>query len=61
MHIKFTKHGKGCPRKAVGYLLAEKDAKGDLRPDIQTLRGDAQTFVAITEIVSFCSSSLMIF
>ena len=53
MHIKFTKHGKGCPRKAVGYLLAEKDAKGDLRPDIQTLRGDAQTFVAITESLNF--------
>lgn len=53
MHIKFTKHGKGCPRKAVGYLLAEKDAKGDLRPDIQTLRGDAQTFVAITESLDF--------
>lgn len=53
MHIKFTKHGKGCPRKAVGYLLAEKDAKGDFRPDIQTLRGDAQTFVAITESLNF--------
>ncbi|UNW08191.1 relaxase/mobilization nuclease domain-containing protein (plasmid) [Acinetobacter variabilis] len=53
MHIKFTKHGKGCPRKAVSYLLAEKDAKGDLRPDIQTLRGDAQTFVAITESLDF--------
>lgn len=53
MHIKFTKHGKGCPRKAVSYLLAEKDAKGDLRPDIQTLRGDAQTFVAITESLNF--------
>ena len=53
MHIKFTKHGKGCPRKAVGYLLAEKDAKGDLRPDIQTLRGDAQTFVSIVESLNF--------
>ena len=53
MHIKFTKHGKGCPRKAVSYLLAEKDAKGDLRPEIQTLRGDAQTFVAITESLDF--------
>ena len=53
MHIKFTKHGKGCPRKAVGYLLAEKDAKGDLRPDIQTLRGDAKTFVSIVESLNF--------
>ena len=53
MHIKFTKHGKGCPRKAVGYLLAEKDAKGDLRPEIQTLRGDAKTFVAIAESLDF--------
>ncbi|WP_180044602.1 relaxase/mobilization nuclease domain-containing protein [Acinetobacter sp. YH16039] len=53
MHIKFTKHGKGCPRKAVGYLLAEKDSKGDLRPQIETLRGDAQTFVAITESLDF--------
>ena len=53
MHIKFTKHGKGCPRKAVGYLLAEKDAKGDLRPDIQTLRGDAKTFVSIVESLDF--------
>ena len=53
MHIKFTNHGKGCPRKAVGYLLAEKDAKGDLRPDIQTLRGDAKTFVSIVESLDF--------
>lgn len=53
MHIKFTKHGKGCPRKAVSYLLADKDAKGDLRPEIQTLRGDAKTFVAIAESLDF--------
>lgn len=53
MHIKFTRHGKGCPRKAAGYLLSEKDHKGDYRPFIETLRGDAQTFVAITESLDF--------
>lgn len=53
MYIKFTKHGKGSPRKAAEYLLNELDAKGEKRPHIETLRGDAQTFVALSESLDF--------
>jgi len=53
MYIKFTKHGKGSPRKATEYLLNELDSKGEKRPHIEILRGDAQTFVALTEGLDF--------
>ncbi len=37
----------------MAYLLAKKDAKGDLRPKIEVLRGDPKTFVAIAESLNF--------
>lgn len=53
MHIKFLKHGIGAPEKAASYLISEIDHLGDKRAGVETLRGDAQTFVAIAGSLTF--------
>lgn len=57
MHHKFTKHGKsssgtGCAA-AIDYLLGERDHKGDIRPDIQVLRGDPYGVAAVADTLDF--------
>lgn len=52
MYIKFLKHGKGDPAKASSYLIDEVDHLNRLRPDIQVLRGDPQTFTAIAQSIT---------
>ena len=57
MHHKFTQHGKstsatGCTA-AIDYLLGERDHKGDLRPDIQVLRGDPYSVAAVADTLDF--------
>jgi len=39
MHIKFLKHGTGSIKKAVNYLIRERDHKNEKRPKIRVLRG----------------------
>ena len=40
MHIKFVPRGKGSGKNATDYLLGAKDSKGEIRADVQVLRGD---------------------
>ena len=40
MHLKFLHHGTGDPRKAVSYLLSDKDYNGVVRPEVRVLRGN---------------------
>lgn len=42
MHIKFTKHGSGSARKAVEYLLQERDHKKEIRAEISILCGNPE-------------------
>lgn len=49
MLIKFTKHGKGCGRKAAAYLLDEKDHQNNIRASVEVLAGDPLIFSAICE------------
>lgn len=53
MYIKFLKHGMGAPAKAASYLISDIDHLGYKRAGVETLRGDAQTFVAIASSLSF--------
>lgn len=53
MHSKFTKHGKGSGRRAVDYLLAECDHKGEVRAEVSVLRGNPEMFVAVADSLSF--------
>lgn len=58
MHHKFTSHGartaKGgeCGR-AVDYLLAPHDHKGEERPEIQVLRGDPYAVATVADTLDF--------
>ena len=40
MQHKGTKHGTGSGRRAIQYLLAEMDSKGNIRAGVDVLRGD---------------------
>lgn len=42
MLIKFLPHSTGSGRAAVKYLLGERDHKGELREDVNVLRGDPE-------------------
>ncbi len=42
MHIKFTKHGSGSARKAVEYLLQERDHKKQIRAEVSILYGNPE-------------------
>lgn len=53
MHNKFTKHGKGSGRRAVDYLLADQDHKGEVRAEVSVLRGDPEMFVAVADSLAF--------
>lgn len=53
MHIKFLAHGTGDPRRAIDYLLASKDHKGKLRPEVRVLRGDPHQVAEVVNSLSF--------
>jgi hypothetical protein len=53
MYIKFLKHGMGAPEKAASYLISDIDHLGYKRAGVETLRGDAKTFVAIASSLTF--------
>jgi len=40
LHIKFLKHGKGSIKKAVDYLMRERDHKNEKRPQVRVLKGN---------------------
>ena len=42
MHIKFLPHGTGSGKDAADYLTGAKDHKGELRADVQVLRGNPE-------------------
>lgn len=49
MHNKFTSHGKGSAGKAIDYLLAELDSKGEPRAEVAVLRGDPHMVAAVAD------------
>jgi hypothetical protein len=51
MYFKFLPHGQGDPAQAASYLVDEVDHLNRPRADVQVLRGDPQTFVAISESI----------
>ena len=53
MMIKFLPHGKGIAFKAMQYLLAKHDHLGQVRADVQTLRGNGELFASIADSCGF--------
>ena len=53
MHIKFLPHDKGSGRDAVVYLLGEKDSKGEIRADVQVLRGNPEQLGQLIDSLKF--------
>lgn len=53
MMIKFLRHGKGSAFKAMQYLLAKHDHLGQVRADVQALRGNGELFAAIADSSGF--------
>lgn len=53
MMIKFLRHGKGSAYKAMQYLLAKHDHLGQVRADVQALRGNGELFAAIADSSGF--------
>ena len=53
MMIKFLRHGSGCVRAAVNYLVRQNDHKNELRAEVKVLRGDPQQFAAVAESAPF--------
>ncbi len=53
MHIKFLAHGTGDPQRAIEYLLATHDYKGQRRPVVAVLRGDPYQVAVVANSLSF--------
>jgi len=53
MHIKFTRHGQGSTRRAVNYLLADRDNKGNIRPKVEVLRGSPDIVAQMGDSLAF--------
>lgn len=53
MHIKFLDSGAGSALDAAEYLLAVKDAKGELRAGVEILRGDLYQLAALADSLDF--------
>lgn len=53
MHIKFTSHGSGSGSVAVNYLLGEKDHRGEVREQVQILRGDPEMCGQLIDALDF--------
>lgn len=53
MHLKFLRHGQGSGKKAVEYLLAEKDHQNKTRPNVHILEGDPLSLIAVIDSLKF--------
>ena len=53
MHIKFISTGKGSASAAKEYLLQEHDHKGEIRADVQVLRGNPEHVTQLAESLEF--------
>ncbi len=53
MMLKWLKHGTGLASRAVDYVLADHDHKGNPRPRIEVLRGDPQRVADLADSLDF--------
>lgn len=53
MHIKFLDTGTGSARAAMNYLLRDHDHKGEIRADVQVLRGNPELVTHLAETLEF--------
>ena len=53
MHIKFINRGTGSAKSVEEYLLQEHDHKGEVRSDIQVLRGNPSQVTAVADSLEF--------
>ena len=53
MYIKFLDHGRGSGKGAADYLTQEKDHLGNVRAEVEVLRGDPDTFAMVTDSLTF--------
>ncbi len=53
MHIKFIKRGKGSASDAENYLLQQHDHKGEVRVDVQVLRGNPSLVSELANSLTF--------
>lgn len=53
MIIKLTKHGRGDVRKAIQYVLQEKNSKGEKREKIELIYGNPQELLVIANSTEF--------
>jgi len=53
MHIKFISRGKGSAKDAETYLTQEHDHKGEIRADIQVLRGNPSHVSELADSLDF--------
>ena len=53
MHIKFINRGTGSAKSAKEYLLQEHDYKGEIRADVQVLRGNPDHVTAVADSLEF--------
>lgn len=53
MHIKFLDHGIGNAGDAVEYVLAQLDAKGEMRAYIEVILGDLHQFAEVADSLKF--------
>lgn len=53
MHIKFISRGKGSAKSAEEYLLQEHDHNGEIRADVQVLRGNPSHVSQLADSLDF--------
>ena len=53
MHIKFINTGKGSASAAKEYLLQKNDHKGEIRADVQVLRGNPEHVTQLAQSLDF--------
>ena len=53
MHIKFISTGKGSASAAKNYLLQDHDHKGEMRADVQVIRGNPEHVTQLAESLDF--------
>lgn len=53
MHVKFLSHDKGSGRAAIGYLMGTCDSHGELRADVQVLRGNPEQVGQLIDSLKF--------
>lgn len=53
MIVKLTKHGRGNVKKAIDYVLREKNAKGDKRELVEVIYGNPDEIIVLSNTSSF--------